>query len=147
MAKEQKTKKVKEPGRIRQMIQVYQNTRKYDRNLPWVMLACFVGHILVAVALAALLSRDSVIGWITWPLTGVLAGLLVALIVLGRRAEKVAYDQLSGQPGAVGAVINSALKRSWRGSETPVALTRQYDAVYRVIGRGGVVLIAEGSAH
>ncbi|KAF5274892.1 hypothetical protein FQA39_LY18698 [Lamprigera yunnana] len=38
-----------------------------------------------------------------------------------------------------------ALRRSWRGSEVPVGINRNQDALYRVVGKGGVVLIAEGS--
>ena len=67
------------------------------------------------------------------------------MILLGRRAEKAAYQQIEGQPGAVGAVIKNALRRSWRGTEMPVAINpKSQDAVYRVVGRGGVVLITEG---
>jgi hypothetical protein len=67
------------------------------------------------------------------------------LIILGRRAEKAAYSQIEGQPGAVGAVLRSSLKRGWVGSEMPVAVNgKTQDAVYRAVGRGGVVLISEG---
>jgi len=70
---------------------------------------------------------------------------LVGLIILGRRAERAAYSQIEGQPGAVGAVLRSSLKRSWRGSEMPIAVNgKTQDAVYRATGRGGVVLISEG---
>lgn len=137
-------KKAKRNGRIKQMIEVYRTTKVHDRNLPLVMLACFLAPIAVAVILALLLPGGW-FSWILWPLTGILVGLLLAMIVLGRRAEKVAYAQIEGRAGAVGAVVQSALRRSWRGSEVPVAMNRQQDAVYRVIGRGGVVLISEGS--
>ena len=71
--------------------------------------------------------------------------MLLALIILGRRAETAAYSQIEGQPGAVGAVLRSSLRSSWRGSEMPVAVNgKTQDAVYRAVGRGGVVLISEG---
>lgn len=145
MAKD-KQKVEKEPGRIRQMIRVYKQTKKEDRKLPYILLATFTLPILLAVGLAWLFD-SGIFGWITWPLLGVLTGLLITLIVLGRRAEHMAYSQIEGLPGAVGAVIQSALRRSWRGSEVPIAITRQQDAVYRVVGRGGVVVISEGSAQ
>ncbi|MBP1325187.1 hypothetical protein JOF28_000419 [Leucobacter exalbidus] len=138
-------KKAKRPGRIKQMIEVYRTTKVHDRNLPLALLACFLGPIVVAVLLALLLPGSVWFSWILWPVTGILVGILLVMIVLGRRAEKVAYDQIEGRPGAVGAVVQSALRRSWRGSEVPVAINRNQDAVYRVIGRGGVVLISEGS--
>ncbi|CAG7610998.1 DUF4191 domain-containing protein [Leucobacter soli] len=143
MAKDKAQKANKEPGRIKQMIRVYQQTRRHDRNLTLALLAVFIAPIALAL-LAAWLLNNSVFGWIVWPITGILVGLLLAMIVLGRRAESTAYRQIEGQPGAVGAVINGALRRSWRGSETPVAMNRSRDAVYRVVGRGGAVLIVEG---
>ncbi len=145
MAKEKKQGAPKPPGRIKQMVQIYQNTKRYDRSLTLVLVLCFIGPVALSVVAAAVFNPN-LFGWIVWPITGVLVGLLVVMIVLGRRAESVAYSQLDGQPGAVGAVINGALRRSWRGSEVPVAMNKQQDAVYRVVGRGGVVLIAEGSS-
>ncbi len=145
MAKETKQKTPKPPGRIKQMVQIYHNTKRYDRNLTPLLVLCVLGPIVLSVVAAYIFNRDSIFGWIVWPITGILVGVLIAMIVLGRRAESVAYAQLEGQPGAVGAVINGALRRSWRGSEVPIAMTKQQDAIYRVVGRGGVVLICEGS--
>jgi len=136
--------KAKRDGRIKQMFEVYRTTKAHDRNLPLALLLSFVAPIIVAVALAFWLAGGW-IGWVLWCVIGVLLGVLLVMIVLGRRAEKVAYEQIEGRPGAVGAVVQSALRRSWRGSEVPVALNRNQDAVYRVVGKGGVVLIAEGS--
>jgi len=144
MAKDKTKGANKEPGRIKQMIQVYQQTRRHDRNLTLIMLLVFIAPIALSL-LAAWGFNNSIFGWIVWPIAGILVGLLLAMIVLGRRAEATAYKQIEGQPGAVGAVINSALRRSWRGNEAPIAMNRQRDAVYRVIGRGGAVLIVEGS--
>lgn len=144
MAKDKKQGAPKPPGRIKQMVQIYKNTKQYDRNLTLILMLCFIGPIALSLV-AAWFFNNNIFGWIVWPLTGVLVGLLVVMIVLGRRAESIAYSQLEGKPGAVGAVINGALRRSWRGSEVPVAMTKQQDALYRVVGRGGVVLIAEGS--
>jgi hypothetical protein len=75
-----------------------------------------------------------------------LLAILLTLVVIGQRAERTAYQQISGQPGAVGAVLRSALRRAWQASEFPVAVNpRTQDAVYRAVGKPGVVLIAEGS--
>ena len=145
MAKEKKQSAPKPPGRIKQMVQIYHSTKKYDRNLTLVLVLVFIAPIALSLG-AAWFFNNNVFGWIVWPITGLLVGVLLVMIVLGRRAESVAYGQLEGQPGAVGAVINGALRRSWRGSEVPVAMTKQQDALYRVVGRGGVVLIAEGSS-
>ncbi len=140
-----KEKSTKEPGRLKQMWQVFQMTRRYDdRAVLYIGLGIAL-PIIAGVLLAVFLSGGNVFTVVLWIVAGVLAGILLALIILGRRAERAAYSQIEGQPGAVGAVLRSSLKRSWRGSEMPVAVNgKTQDAVYRATGRGGVVLISEG---
>ena len=59
--------------------------------------------------------------------------------------DQAGETQLPPEPGAVGVVLRSSLKRGWRGSEMPVAVNgKTQDAVYRAVGRGGIVLIGEG---
>ncbi|AWB86516.1 DUF4191 domain-containing protein [Mycetocola zhujimingii] len=143
--KEKPAKAAKEPGRLKQMWQVFQMTRRYDKTAVWWILLAFFGSIAVSVALAILISGGSVFGLVLWIIAGVLAGILAAMIVLGRKAEKAAYGQIAGQPGAVGAVFRSSLPRGWQGSEMPVnANAKTQDAVYRAVGRGGVILVGEG---
>lgn len=138
-------KPAKEPGRIKQMYQVFQMTRRYDKLAIWFLLLAFLLPILVGLLLAFLLSRDAILGFVLYIVAGVLGGVLAFLIVLGRRAEKAAYSQIAGQPGAVGAVLKSSLRRGWTASEMPVAVSpKTQDAVYRAVGRGGVALIGEG---
>jgi uncharacterized membrane protein len=135
----------KEPGRIKQMWQVFQMTRRYDSRASWYMLGTLLLGAVIGVVLAFTITGGNVFSMVLWIVAGVLAGALGAIIVLGRRAERAAYSQIEGQPGAVGAVLRSSLKRSWRGSEMPIAVNgRTRDAVYRAVGRGGVVLIGEG---
>jgi hypothetical protein len=140
-----KEKSTKEPGRLKQMWQVFQMTRRYDDRAVAYIVGGVVAPIIVGVLVAIFLSGGNVFTMVLWILAGVLAGVLLGLIILGRRAERAAYSQIEGQPGAVGAVLRSSLKRSWRGSEMPVAVNgKTQDAIYRATGRGGVVLISEG---
>ncbi|TFD91764.1 DUF4191 domain-containing protein [Cryobacterium lactosi] len=135
----------KEPGRLKQMWQVFQMTRRYDSNIVLFMILGFLIPVLIGLAFALLLTPDNGFTIALWIVAGVLGGVLAMLIILGRRAEKAAYSQIEGQPGAVGAVLRSSLKRGWVGSEMPVAVNgKTQDAVYRAVGRGGVVLISEG---
>jgi hypothetical protein len=145
MARPTTSKPEKEPGRIKQMWQVFQMTRRYDSSIIWLLILSLVVPIGLSIVLGVLLSRANVLGIVLYVVAGVLAGVLIGLIVLGRRAEKAAYGQITGEPGAVGAVLKSGLRRSWTGSEMPVNVSpRTQDAVYRAVGRGGVVLIGEG---
>lgn len=142
---EKAPKAPKEPGRIKQMYQVFKMTKRHDPKSVWWMLLGFVGPAAIVIGAGILISGGSVFGLVLWSISGVLAGILVFLIVLSRRAEKAAYSQIEGQPGAVGAVLKSSLRRGWTASEMPVAVSpRTQDAVYRAVGRGGVALIGEG---
>ncbi|HSP75745.1 MAG TPA: DUF4191 domain-containing protein [Cryobacterium sp.] len=135
----------KKPGRMKQMWQVFQMTRRYDKKIVLFMVLGFVVPVAFALGLALILSPGSILNIVLWTISGVLGGVLAMLIILGRRAEKAAYSQIEGQPGAVGAVLRGSLKRGWVGSEMPVAVNgKTQDAVYRAVGRGGVVLISEG---
>ncbi|BDZ50809.1 hypothetical protein GCM10025867_30500 [Frondihabitans sucicola] len=136
----------KEPGRIKQMYQVFNMTRRQDSTAIWWMVAAFVVPVLAGVALAFALGGESILSFILYIVVGVMAGILVFMIVLGRLAERAAYSQIAGQPGAVGAVFKSGLRRQWRASEMPVAVNgRSQAAVYRAVGRPGVVLVTEGT--
>jgi hypothetical protein len=145
MARTKEPSAPKEPGRLKQMWQVFQMTRRYDSKATWYIGAGLIVPIVVGVLAAILLATGNILTMVLWIVAGVLGGVLIALIILGRRAERAAYSQITGQPGAVGAVLRSSLKRGWRGSEMPVAVNgKTHDAVYRAVGRGGVVIISEG---
>ncbi|MCW4384518.1 DUF4191 domain-containing protein [Salinibacterium sp. SYSU T00001] len=135
----------KEPGRIKQMYQVFTMTRRHDPSSVWWMLLGFLVPAAVIIVAGVLISGGNVFAMVLWIISGLLLGVLVFLIVLSRRAERAAYSQIEGQPGAVGAVLKSSLRRGWTASEMPVAVSpRTQDAVYRAVGRGGVALIGEG---
>lgn len=130
---------------MKQMWQVFQMTRRYDSLAVWYMLLAFVLPLGLGIVLAVLFGLGNPVVLVLYIIAGLMGGLLGALIVLGRRAEKAAYSQIAGQPGAVGAVLKSSLRRSWRASEMPVNVSpRTQDAVYRAVGKAGVVLIGEG---
>lgn len=129
---------------MKQLWQVFRMTIRNDRTALWLMLAGLLLPIAAGIVLAITLSGDNIIGIVLYIITGILGGILGFLIVLGRRAERVAYRQIAGQPGAVGAVLKSSLRRAWQSSEMPIAVTKSQDAVYRAVGKPGVVLIGEG---
>ena len=91
------------PGRLAQIRQTYQMTKQSDPRIGWILLGCILAPVALAV-LASLLLKN----WWLVPL-GFTTGLLIAAIVLGRRAERAAYSQIEGQPGAGAAVLNLSL--------------------------------------
>lgn len=149
MAREPRAKKIKdpnkEPNRIVQIWQVLRMTQRQDPSVTWMLLAGFLGPLAIGILLAFLLALDQPVFFVLYIIVGVFAGLLVAIIILGRRAERAAYSQIEGQAGAVGAVLKSGLRRSWTANEMPVNISpKTQDAVYRAVGRGGIVLFGEG---
>jgi hypothetical protein len=117
--------------------QAFALTRKNDPRLPWIMLIAFVVVAAVVEVVGVLLGSP----YLFIPLA-ILLGLLAALVVFGRRAQGSAYRQVEGQPGAAAWVLEG-MRGDWRVT-SGVAGTAQLDAVHRVLGRPGIVLVAEG---
>jgi F0F1-type ATP synthase assembly protein I len=134
-----KAAKVKKPSRLKQIREVFQMTRRHDPMVPWLMLLAFLGVLAVSFGVGFLLEN-----WITGLIIGIPLGLLAATLILSRRAERAAFAQIENQPGASGAALGT-LKRGWITEDQPVAVNpRTQDAVFRAIGRPGVVLVSEG---
>lgn len=128
------------PGRLKQIAQTYKMTRRVDRKIGWILSG--VGLVTFGVLLA--------IGfWIDHPIylgiLGFLLALLACAIVFGRRAEKAAFGQMEGQPGAAAAVLEN-FKRGWHFTPA-VAMNRSQDVVHRAVGKAGIVLVAEGNPN
>ena len=75
---------------------------------------------------------------------GLVLGLLVALLLFGWRSQAAAVHALEGRPGAAAAVLQS-MRGGYRLTPA-VAFNSRQDFVHRVVGRPGVILVAEGGA-
>jgi hypothetical protein len=124
-------------GQAGMIKQAYTLTRKNDPKLPWIMLIAFVVVAGLVELIGILLGSP----FLFLPLALITGG-LAALILFGRRAQGSAYRQVEGQPGAAAWVLEG-MRGDWRVS-SGVAGTAQFDAVHRVLGRPGVILVAEG---
>jgi hypothetical protein len=124
-------------GQAGMIKQAYSLTRKNDPKLPWILLIAFVVVAGVVELVGVLLGSP----FVFIPLALITGG-LAALIIFGRRAQGSAYRQVEGQPGAAAWVLEG-MRGDWRVS-SGVAGTAQMDAVHRVLGRPGVILVAEG---
>src|SRR5690606_2625802 len=135
-----KEKKAASKARRGQIFQAFHMQRKEDKALiPWML-----GTFLVIAGLVFLLGMWIGIQWLLLPI-GILLGVLGAIIVFGRRVQKNVFAKAEGQPGA-GAWALDNLRGKWRVTQT-VAATTQLDAVHRVLGGPGVILVAEGAPH
>lgn len=124
-----------------QLWQAFQMQRKEDKRLLPYMIGAFVLIVALSVAIAAF--AGGTFSWITMPILGVLLGALVAFIIFGRRAQKSVYSKAEGQTGAAAWALDN-MRGKWRVTQG-VAATGHFDAVHRVIGRPGVIFVAEGA--
>ena len=132
----------KKKGRIGELIDVVKLVlKRVPFSWLWLGLSFLVplaGGIVLAV-----FSGDP-ISLVVWVIGGILLGLLGFLIVLGQITQRLMYQNLEGQVGAVSALIKNQLRRAWRASEVPVRMNKSSDTVYRLVGKPGVVIISEG---
>lgn len=91
-----------------------------------VVVGVLIGHVVLLSILAVLLA------------------IMTGTSIFGRRATASLYAQVEGRAGAAAAVLQG-MRGDW--NVTPaVAFTRNQDLVHRVVGRPGVILVAEGSS-
>lgn len=127
-----------------QLWQAFQIQRKQDKKLVPLLLLTIIG-IAFAFFLLGLLWGGQ------WYMlfVGILFGLTAALYLFTRRVENSVYDKASGQPGAAGWALENlrnGVGMVWK-TKTAVAATTQMDAVHRVVGVCGIVLVGEGEMH
>jgi hypothetical protein len=125
-----------------QLWQVFKTQVKQDKRL----LPYMIGTLLGTAGLITLLSWLTRMTWWIGLIFGVIIGAMLALIVFARRVQRSVYKQAEGTPGAAAWSLQNNLKGRWRITPT-VAGTTHLDAVHRVIGRPGIILVGEGAAH
>ena len=140
MARKETAADAANAGRLKQIALTYKMTRKVDTKIGLVLAAVGLGTLAVFLVIGFLLGHPVYLG-----IFGLLVGLLGAAVVFGRRAERAAFGQMEGQPGAAAAVLDN-VGRGW--TTTPaVAMNRSQDVVHRAVGKAGIVLVAEGNPN
>jgi hypothetical protein len=135
-----RAKRAESKARRRQIWEVFKMQRRKDKAL----IPLMVGAVLLATALAFGIGLIWNMQWILLPF-GIMIGLLAAFSIFGRRAQRSVYAQAEGQPGAAGWALDN-MRGQWRVT-MGVDGNTHLDAVHRVIGRPGIVLVGEGSPH
>jgi hypothetical protein len=113
-------------------------TRKADAKMLPIVIGAFVVTLAVFVLLGVLTGHPVYLSII-----GVLFAVLVTAALFGRRVQKAAYGQVEGQLGAAAAILQN-MRGNWRVTPA-VGFTKEQDLLHRVIGRPGIVLVAEGN--
>ncbi|MER7080029.1 protein of unknown function [Saccharopolyspora kobensis] len=127
-------------GRFKQILEVFKMQRREDKLLLPLMLGVFLG-VTAAIFLLGMIWG---LHWVFLPV-GLAFGLLGAVILFGRRVQSSVYRKADGQPGAAGWALDN-LRGRWVLTQA-VSGTAQLDAVHRLIGRPGIVLVGEGAPH
>ncbi|MDQ1128591.1 DUF4191 family protein [Microbacterium sp. SORGH_AS_0888] len=136
----------KRPGFFSQIKTLFRFTREAYPWLPWLLAGILVVGIGLGVLVGFLLPGAAVWTIVLWGVTGLLFGALGAMVTMTRLSTTAMYKKIDGMPGAAGHVLSTSLGRSWQASEMPVGVNpRTQEAVYRAIGRGGVVVVGEGA--
>lgn len=120
-----------------QMWQALKIQSKQDKLLWPLMIGALVLSIVVFFFLGSLWGGE----WWMLPL-GVLVGLMLAMVIFTRRVQSTVYGKAEGQPGAAAWALDQ-LRSGWRVNQA-VAATTSFDAVHRVVGRCGIVIVGEG---
>lgn len=139
-AEAKKARKEASKAKRKQIFQAFNMQRKEDKALIPIMVGAFVVVAGVLFGLGFIWGLQ----WFLLPI-GIAFGLLAAVILFGRRVQKNVYGKAEGQPGAAAWALEN-MRGRWRVTPS-VAGNTQLDAVHRVLGRPGVVLVAEGAPH
>src|SRR3954470_15482947 len=89
-------------GRVAQMRAVWSMTRKADPKLPLKVFGPALAVLIVLVVVGILIGHP-----IYMSVLALLAALLTATALFGRRATAGMYAQVEGQPGAAASVLQS----------------------------------------
>ena len=126
-------------ARLKQIKTAFAVTRANDPKVLPLVLAAFFGTFLLLLAIGFVVGHPVYLG-----LIGFMLALVATAFVFGRRVQATAYSQVEGQLGAAAAVLTN-MRGDWRVTPA-VGFTREQDLVHRVVGRPGIVLVAEGAA-
>jgi hypothetical protein len=143
-AKKAEKKANKKTPWFKQIWQVYKMTAKQEPRI-WIWLA---------LILFGVIALGVIVGQFIWPrhviymsVLAVPLGLLGAMMFLARHAERAAYKQIEGKPGAAFAALGQ-IKKGWTVDQEPIAIDgRSQDMVFRAVGRPGIVLIGDGNPN
>jgi hypothetical protein len=133
-------RRVERREKWRQYLEAFQTQRREDPLLLPLMLASILGLGAIGFVIGLFVNFQ----WYLLVL-GLLFGVLLALVIFGRRAQRTIYQKADGQPGAAAWVLDN-LRGRWNVTQA-VSGTAQMDVVHRVLGRPGVILVGEGAPH
>jgi len=131
----------KDWGTIRQVRETIKMTVTEDPKSKWLLLAALVGPIIAGVVVAIVVQA-----YFYWPILGILVGMTLGMVALLQLSKAAMYKKYDGKPGGAQVAIGMLDKKKWT-SNVAFSVTRQQDAVHRVIGPAGIVLVGDGDEN
>ena len=135
-----------QPKKKRRLAQYLQNIKdSYTisrRSYPWIGWA-MLAVLATCLALGAAIALGYGLHLWYWLVLGLMLALVINMGLLTFLVRRASYSQIEGMPGAAKAVLDQ-IGRGWYVESEPVAFTKDQDLVWRLVGRPGVVLVAEG---
>lgn len=132
----------KKPRWYKLIWQAYKTTAPHDKYLLPIMIGLFVGIMAVAVVIGIIAGSTATLVYAV--VFGLLLAVLAMLFTLTRRFEKSAFTRMEGQVGGSISVAQS-IRSDWSFEDDPVSVDpRGKSVVFQGVGRGGVLLLAEG---
>jgi len=136
----------KSPGFFSQIRTLYTFTQKEFRWLPYLLGGLLIVGAGIGVAIGLLIPPVAIWSVILWGVTGLMLGILASMMTMTRLSTQAMYKKIDGMPGATGHVLSTSLGRAWQASEMPVGINpKTQEAVFRAVGKGGVVIVGEGA--
>ena len=124
--------------RLQQIRMAWGQLKEVDPRAPGLIVLGLLVGLLVGAGLGLLITI-----WLALPLA-LLFAFMGGMAVFNRRLQKAQFTAIEGHPGAAAAVLQQ-MRGQW--FVTPaVAVNAKQDLVHRVVGRCGIVLVAEGSS-
>ena len=99
-------------GRFRQVVRAYQLTHEHDPRLPWMMIGAVLAPVVVGLVLGFLIGHPIYV-----MVLAATVGILLAMVVLVRRAKAATYKRYAGQAGSAEVALQM-LPKQW--TSTPV---------------------------
>ena len=143
MAKEEAPK----PKWYSAIFQAFKFVRLYDKTFLPVFIVMVV--LILGGGIVVGFLMGTTVGHVYANISGVLLTLLGTLILLTARVDKAAFNRFEHMPGGSLAALQM-IRRGWKFEDEPIAVDGKGKAVvFMGVGKGGIVLVAEGgnAAH
>lgn len=124
--------------RLQQIRMAWGQLKEVDPKAPGLIVLGGLIGLLIGAGLGLIINL-----WVAIPFA-ILFAFMGAMATFNRRLQKAQFSAIEGHPGAAAAVLQQ-MRGQW--FVTPaVAVNAKQDLVHRVVGRCGIVLVAEGSS-